>query len=148
MIWTLPVPSRIRKDHLGDGHFGARRSDHTHEGIDLVVEPGQLVIAPTKCHVDRIAMPYPVDFTWSGLQLSTPLVLIKIFYIEPLKDIIGKDIDFAEPLGYAQDIRKKYPSITPHIHFQVGLRPFAYYPVYQQTIWIDPNILFEVGHEG
>ena len=144
MIWTLPVPSKVRNDYRGNGDFFAKRDGHPHEGIDLEVFPGQVVIAPTKCHVDRISRPYATDPGWLGLQLSTPLVIVKIFYLEPFKTIIGKDVDFAEPLGHAQDISKKYPGITPHIHFQVGLRPFSYLPVYQQILWVNPSVFFEV----
>ena len=64
------------------------------------------------------------DGDYSGLLLSSAKITVKIFYIQPIRRLIGQAIHQGDPIGIAQDIGKKYDGITPHIHLEiVGMEP-------------------------
>ena len=58
---------QIRSDSYGDGHFGASRDGgaRDHEGIDLVVVPGEVVYSPMDAVVvNRSVYPYSSDHSY------------------------------------------------------------------------------------
>ena len=120
--WLARVvsPARLRDDAQGSGRYGAPRSGHTHMGIDLVVTPGQPVRAPMNGYINRVAYPYG-DQQWKGLEMLLGNgMVIKIFYIEPAANIVGKEVKTGEVIGYAQDISRKYGGgMLDHIHIEL-----------------------------
>lgn len=43
---SIGMQNKIRIDGYGDSRFGANRSDHSHNGLDLVVTPGESILSP------------------------------------------------------------------------------------------------------
>lgn len=118
---NLVTAQRVRNDALGQGVFGAPRGSHTHQGLDLVVQPGQQVFSPIAGRFVRIAYPYAGDPDYTGVVLSGEGYEVKVFYIRPsayLKP--GTLVARGQTIGTAQDLRVKYGlGITPHIHVEV-----------------------------
>ena len=117
------VPSmRIRgcdPDSLGCGSFGASRTGHKHQGIDLVVAKGQPVYSPIYGTVTRFPFPYGDDLRYTGVEIKNAGHSIKLFYISPTV-IAGDIVNAGEQIGTAQDIAAKYsPKMTNHVHLEV-----------------------------
>lgn len=117
-------------DKWGEGRYGAKRGDHLHKGADFICEPGQDVMAPISGLVEREARPY-AEGEYSGLLIREALFAVKMFYFEPIKEIVGKFVSMGQKIGVAQDVAKKYPGMTPHIHLEIES--------------IDPTLLLEVS---
>ncbi len=47
---------------------------------------------------------------------------VKLFYLDPLKEIVGRTVKQGELIGTAQDLTIKYPGITNHIHFEISFK--------------------------
>jgi len=110
---------RIRGcDPQGCGSFGAPRSDHTHQGIDIVAAPGAQVFAPISGTVTRHSVPYADDPRFKGIEISSPGYSVKIFYCNPSVKV-GAQVSVGEVIATAQDLRIKYPAITNHLHVEV-----------------------------
>ncbi len=122
---TNPIKKgRIRKtDIWGKGQFGTPRGQRTHNGLDIAVRPGQDVFAPIDGTVVRIAYPYAKDLSYAGVLIEGngghKEYTIKIFYIIPSIIMIGKMVKVGDKIGVAQDLTRKYPGITNHIHMEV-----------------------------
>lgn len=117
-MYQCPVLGGLRRlDCWGSGAFGASRGGGSHGGIDLAVDPGGVIIAPTSGEVIREARPYANDSRYSGVLFrGSDGVEFKIFYLTGWCIACYQQ---GEQLGTAQDIRKKYPVITNHIHLEV-----------------------------
>ncbi|MCI4667440.1 MAG: M23 family metallopeptidase [Bacteroidia bacterium] len=114
-------PIRMRNDPLGQGHFGAPRGSRTHQGVDLVVLPGQPIYSPIAGYINRLAIPYRDDGRYSGIEIlgtgAFSAYAIKIFYMEAIR--IGVSIRKGEQIGLAQQISTKYSSrMIDHIHVE------------------------------
>lgn len=124
MYFMNPTGKKIRHDARGAGHYGARRTKivagktvvYRHDGTDYEAEPGQVVIAPFTGIIEREARPYA---GYSGLVLAGTRARAKLFYVKPDPELMGKSVKLGHRLGLAQDISKKYPGMTPHVHFRI-----------------------------
>ena len=100
---------KIRKDADGDGHFGAARGARLHKGIDLEYAPDEPVTAEISGYVNRIVLPYADDLDYTGIEVKGRVLIWHGLYITPLKKMIGSFVKKGTIVGYAQDIRKRYP---------------------------------------
>ncbi len=128
---AAPVtPLMVRVDSAGNGHFDSSRTNHTHQGVDLRVTKGQNVRSPVDGLVERMAYPYKTDKKWKGLYIKgTEGVDAKIFYIEPIADIVGKSVKRGDVIAIAQKISDKYsPNMLDHIHFEAWVKGAAVNP--------------------
>lgn len=124
MFLMNPTGNRIRNDARGHGHYGARRTKtvagktvaYRHDGTDYEAIPGQVVIAPFTGIIEREARPYA---GYSGVLLVGRRARAKLFYVKPDPELIGKSVKMGSPIGLAQDISKKYPGMTPHVHLRI-----------------------------
>lgn len=108
---------KIREDKHGSGKFGANRISHKHQGIDLLVQDKEKVIAPFNMDFLRHATPYKNDNRYTGGLYKFKDGYIKIFYMTPSS--ARKEIKKGDIIGYAQNITKKYsPSMLNHIHVE------------------------------
>jgi len=111
-----PTGLGIRSDAGGDGHFGAKRGDRKHEGLDFLCEPGQVVKAVIAGKLVR-AFPYAGDTFYTGCRIWGACWMSKMFYFEPYARLVNEDVLAGEVIGIAQDISKKYGGdMKPHIH--------------------------------
>lgn len=110
-------------DKWGKGHYGASRGNRTHNGLDIIAQPKQVIVSPVDGIIKRKAHPYANDLRYTGLLIEGSEkhkgYSIKIFYMTPLNGIIGKIVKAGEIIGEAQDLANKYPGITNHIHIEV-----------------------------
>lgn len=134
-LHELVPGQRIRgNDAHGSGSFGTGRGDKTHNGIDIVVSPGQSIHMPFTGKVVRIARPYADDLSWEGLAIQNERYFAKIYYLRPL-DVVGLTLNAGTVIGHAQDIGKRYRGITPHVHLEIWDRS-------KKNTAIDPTNLF------
>jgi len=89
-----------------------------HNGVDFIAIPGQIVIMPISGLIAREARPYSHS-NYSGVLIRNNHIEVMMFYLELLPSIIGKWLEERDPVGTAQDISKKYPGITNHIHLSI-----------------------------
>ncbi|MGB0670907.1 MAG: peptidoglycan DD-metalloendopeptidase family protein [Rhodospirillales bacterium] len=117
------------RDAFGSGHFGASRDGgkRRHQGIDLIVQPGEPVFSPASGIYLRPARPYAKDKRYSGMVIQADDgAEVKMFYLAPL-DELDRGVRLRAGLtliGHAQDISARYPDrgrgpMTPHIHLQI-----------------------------
>lgn len=127
--------SRVR-DAYGSGQYGASRDAgvRTHNGIDIIVAPGEKIFSPIKGNIVRQAMPYRDDPNYKGIVLKGieqwDGYELKIFYVEGL--FSGEAFESQE-IGSAQNLTLRYPGITNHIHLEVKY----------QGILVDPFTLWQ-----
>jgi hypothetical protein len=156
MRFETPVPGHIvRNDKWGMGDFGARRAGGSkfHDGVDLIVVPGQPVFSMIDGTVEKYEQPYATDSRWGGIQIANDQLRVEIWYISPHRDLVGKEVKAGEVVGMAQDISQRYNdpekiqrlgNMTPHVHIRVTLKAFVTladgrYVSFEQ--FIDPLLL-------
>ena len=123
-VLSPPItPLSIRSDAKGDGHFNSSRGNRQHKGVDFIVLPGQKVMSPVEGVVTRHSYPYANDKKWDGLYIKGKNGIdIKLFYIKPLADIIGKTVNVGDTVGYAMKISEKYGApMIDHIHTETWI---------------------------
>lgn len=121
-------------DRYGSGQFNAGRvrggKRHHHQGLDIVAKAKEQILSPIDGDITREAIPY-APFT--GLVIrGTGTYLgyeVKLFYVQGYRS--GPVIK-GEVIGRAEDLTKKYPGITNHVHMEVRngsgiLAPFDLY---------------------
>jgi murein DD-endopeptidase MepM/ murein hydrolase activator NlpD len=119
---------KIRNDAKGKGVFGASRSGHIHNGVDLVVSKATPIYAPFE-GVIRQANPYTNDSKYKGLEIKNTVtgMKVKVFYVDGF--VVGKTYKKGEVMAKAQDISEKYgSSMIPHIHVELRLYNVAVNP--------------------
>ncbi|MEA3313037.1 MAG: hypothetical protein U9Q18_01530 [Caldisericota bacterium] len=119
MRFINPTGMGIRNDSKGLGHHGAPRGYRKHNGVDFECKDGQDILMPVDGLIARISLPYKDDLKWKGVEIINPRVEIKMWYFVPDFDLIGKELKAGEVIGMAQNIGKKYPGVTSHIHVRI-----------------------------
>jgi hypothetical protein len=118
-------------DKYGSGKFGMSRDGgkRSHQGLDLVALPGEKVLAPMEGIVEREARPYKDDPRYRGVVIKGTGdwkgYEVKMFYVQGMK--MGR-VRAGEVVGTAQDLGKKYPGITNHVHMEVRLHGLVISP--------------------
>jgi hypothetical protein len=126
--------SRV-KDKFGSGQYGVSRDGgkRAHAGLDIVVPSGEIVFSPITGNVIRQAFPYKEDKNFVGVVIEGinewAGYEVKLFYVEGL--FSGK-VYQGDPVGLSQDLNKRYPKITNHVHVEVRLKGNALDPT---EIW-------------
>ena len=111
-----PTGKGIRSDIGGDGHFGASRGNRTHQGLDFLCEPGQVIRAAISGKLTR-SRPYMDDAFYVGCGIWGKKYMVKMWYFTPYEDLIHDEVKAGQEIGIAQDISKKYGGgMLPHIH--------------------------------
>ncbi|XP_074519718.1 leukocyte cell-derived chemotaxin-2-like [Halichoeres trimaculatus] len=108
-------------DIWGYGHYGARREDGTHTGVDIVCEDGSVVYAPFDVTLVRGLIIYlnkperdPVN---NGLMMRGEGLCVKLFYIEP--DKTTGTVLKGERIGKMMRMQSVWPGMTSHVHVQL-----------------------------
>ena len=120
MIILNPTGLGIRNDSAGHGDFGTSRGHRLHKGTDFECVPGQEIICPISGTFVRASYPYSADLSYLGAMFRCSGITIKMWYFKPLPSLLpGQELVAGAPIGYAQDISKKYDGgMIPHIHMQ------------------------------
>lgn len=107
-------------DVHGCGYFGAPRGNHKHEGVDLMATPGTYVYAPFKGKITKNGYCYPDTSEYRYIELTGDNLVCRILYAELDPAFkVGDSVPEGQFLGVAQDIEKRYPKITPHVHVEL-----------------------------
>jgi murein DD-endopeptidase MepM/ murein hydrolase activator NlpD len=115
------IPAQLRKrtsDQYGYGHFGAPRGTRTHNGQDYKCPAGCAVLSPCSGEVTKLGYPYADDLSFRYVQITKNGRDHRIFYVFPWV-AVGEEIEEGREIGSAQDLEKRYPGITPHIHYEI-----------------------------
>lgn len=116
----VPSQRSRQSDRHGSGQYAASRGGRRHQGVDIVVYTGQKIHSPIEGEVIREALPYADDLSYRGLVIrgsgDWSGYEVKIFYVEGLAT---GPVSPGTVIGYAQDLSRKYPGITNHVHVEV-----------------------------
>ena len=129
---VLPVPAtEIRSDPAGNGSFKSKRGPRIHKGVDLVCEPGDLVVAPLGGWITKIGYPYADDLSYRYVEITSKSKLVcRIFYVEPTVEL-GHEVEAGDQVGFAQDVAERYKydsrggvryrtnKMLPHVHVEL-----------------------------
>jgi hypothetical protein len=120
-----PTGKPVRMDEAGSGRFRAMRGERLHRGVDFLCTPGQKIVSPINGRIIRIAYPYSGDRNYKGVVIGDGNFQVKMFYLDPYRDLIGRVVLAGKEIGIAQDISQRYEGtgMEPHIHCQLALRP-------------------------
>lgn len=112
-------------DNWGQGHYGAPRGSRKHKGVDFACYPGSEVCAEKYGRVTKIGFPYADDDDFDGRPDFTYVEIQdptgnkgRYFYVEPSVKV-GDMVQSGQVIGTTQELGKKYPDITEHMHFEV-----------------------------
>jgi murein DD-endopeptidase MepM/ murein hydrolase activator NlpD len=133
--------SVIRTDTGGDGHFGAHRTDHIHQGVDLKCNVGQPIYAPIDgeiTKIGRVSTKHSLRFIEitgnlvvediNSKYVSHKRCIIRLLYVIPGHDISkGKNVKAGDCLGSSADLHTKdakghqaYPNnVGQHLHVEI-----------------------------
>jgi murein DD-endopeptidase MepM/ murein hydrolase activator NlpD len=128
-----PVPGgQIRgiDPRYGSGAFGASRDGgkRTHEGVDLLADPGTSAVAPLTGKVTYIGNPYKPDVIAKNPALGNlQFVQItdengnhaQVHYVTPSVKFGDKVVAGQTPIGTVQNLNPAYPGIPNHVHLQL-----------------------------
>jgi murein DD-endopeptidase MepM/ murein hydrolase activator NlpD len=112
----LSVPLVLRNDIQGLGHFGARRKNRKHNGIDFLAQPNTAVFAPISGTIRPVTV-YSGDPRWKGVSIKNPTMEVKVFYMEPLKNLTT--VTQGMRIGAVQNMAVPHPGMKNHIHIEV-----------------------------
>ena len=106
-------------DSYGSGEFGAPRGSRTHRGIDYICPPNTAILSPCVGIVSRLGYAYSDDLSYRYVQIDDEEgAEHRVFYVEPTVEV-GASVSRLCKIGVAQDIERRYPGISPHIHYEI-----------------------------
>ena len=106
-------------DAFGAGHYGASRGSRIHKGIDFAAWPNSMLLSPVAGKVTKLGYPYADDQHFRYVEITDEANLRhRFFYVFP-SVAFGETIEINDHLGTVQDLRPRYPDITPHIHYEI-----------------------------
>ena len=129
MTHRFLIAPTIRSDRQGDGHFGARRGSRTHNGIDYVVDPGDLIASPVGGIITKIGYPYASDLSYRYVEITADYYEVldtstehetnykitalrhRLFYTTLHPELeVGDLVMEGDLVAVAQDIAARYPA--------------------------------------
>jgi len=114
----LIAPLRGR-DCFGLGHFGASRGERTHNGVDHACIPNSQIFSPVEGEVTKLGYPYGNDLSFRYVQITTKEGYnVRVFYVKP-RVSEGDHVNEDDIIGVSQELGKRYPKITEHVHLEV-----------------------------
>lgn len=119
-----PVPNPVirKRDAQGEGHFGAARNGgkRKHQGVDLVAAAGTPVTSAVSGVVTRIGWPYRNDSHYRYVEVTMEAgLIVRHFYVSPTVKMREPVEAGKTRLGTVQDLTRRYPGITNHLHLEL-----------------------------
>ncbi len=107
-------------DRHGSGAWGAPRGKgRTHKGVDYVMWPGSLFLSPIGGTVTKLGYAYEdAPGKWEYVELVKGPYRVRFFYITP-SVAVGQIVRKGDPIGVVEDLRLRYPGMTPHVHISM-----------------------------
>lgn len=107
-------------DPTGYGHYGAKRGNRKHKGLDLVAEPLTDVFSPINGQITKIGYPYSGNLNFRYIEITNDVYRVRIMYCQPKNIIKGRRIFEGDKIGEVQDIAGYWnPKMKNHIHYEV-----------------------------
>ncbi len=130
----------IRNDARGLGHYGAPRDGGTrkHAGLDIRCYENQPVLAPFAGKVTRTFSVYPLNTTWTGVELigDDGITKLKVLYCRVVSGLVGGRVVSGQQIGVAQAISQKWGrDMLDHLHVEL----------YRSGNRVDPAGWFALG---
>jgi len=138
-----PVGGGVRNDVCGSGYFGAPRTGRHHKGVDLEVNPGELVVAPADGTVLRLGKCYTNKPHFDLVEIECGPAVHRILYVEPSVKA-GDELEAGDPIGVAQDVRDRHgANMVPHVHWEVMLTDVLLDTGERNhhRVWFNPRLL-------
>nr|ADI33747.1 leukocyte cell-derived chemotaxin 2 [Ctenopharyngodon idella] len=102
----------------GCGHYGAKRGNRKHMGLDIMCADGDTVVAPFDVKLNGRFMPYSQNNAINdGINLSGQGFCFKLFYVKP--DRYFGTLKKGQRIGRMLPMQRVYPGITSHVHVQM-----------------------------
>ncbi|XP_029981587.1 leukocyte cell-derived chemotaxin-2-like [Sphaeramia orbicularis] len=114
---SYPTNTPRTSDIHGQGHFGARRTYGSHEGIDITCNDGDTVYAPFDLTVVRGLIVYSGGRNAAinkGIVIQASGLCFKLFYVDPVQT--SGSLKKGDVLGTMMPMQEVYPGITSHVH--------------------------------
>lgn len=105
-------------DAYGSGHYGAKRTNHVHQGIDIITIPSENIFSPISGKITRFPLPYKDYPALHGIEIKNADYSVKMFYVDAILPI-GTIVSAGQQIAIAQSLQVKYPKITNHLHLEV-----------------------------
>ncbi|XP_069015981.1 leukocyte cell-derived chemotaxin-2-like isoform X1 [Embiotoca jacksoni] len=112
--------SRRTSDIFGQGHYGARRQNRDHKGLDIVCQDGSTVYAPFDVTLHGKLTVYTdrtKDAINEGINLRGEGLCFKLFYVR--SDRTSGTVRKGERIGTMLPMQSVYRGITSHVHVQM-----------------------------
>lgn len=122
----LIEPPVREQDRYGDGSFNAPRGDRPHDAIDFACYPGSVIRAVRGGKVTNIGFSYASGVgAWDSpepyryVEITDPYGFsVQYHYVNPEVEE-GETVRPGDVLGVSQELGRRYPGITEHVHFTV-----------------------------
>lgn len=124
-MYISTIPTMRGRDNQGAGYYRASRGSRKHNGVDFITNPHQAITAFIGGTVTKLGYAYADDLSYRYIELRLHNGHhCRYFYVAPSCKV-GDAIADGGTIGYSQDLRTRYPGITPHYHFEVfsGFNP-------------------------
>lgn len=106
-------------DKFGCGHFGAKRGDRLHRGVDLVITAGEPFESLCSGKVTKLGYVYKGDMQLRYVEVTTKAgQRWRYHYVTPAVSV-GSMVRTGDTLGAVQSLQTRYPGITDHVHFEI-----------------------------
>jgi len=128
------IATELRKrisDKYGAGHFGASRTSRRpdgskkirkHNGIDYLCPPESQVLSPVTGKITKLGYAYKKDENENPYRYvqvtASDGKQHRVFYVEPILPL-GRRVREGDIIGFSQDLGKRYPGITDHVHYEI-----------------------------
>ncbi|XP_034425723.1 leukocyte cell-derived chemotaxin 2 like [Hippoglossus hippoglossus] len=112
--------TRRTSDSWGQGHYGARRENRDHKGLDIVCSDGSIVYAPFDVTLrGRLTVYTDANKAAinSGINLQGGGLCFKLFYVNP--DRTSGEVRKGQRIGTMMPMQSVYPGMTSHVHVQM-----------------------------
>jgi len=112
---------RVRMDPSGDGHFGAVRDGHVHEGLDVLATPGTWIASPVTGTYVGTGKVYRGDARFDIVALEGEGYRVDLMYVRPFDFLEpGVVVQRGQSVGVVQDIVAKYGApMLAHVHVEI-----------------------------
>ena len=115
----MRVIAPLRMDDQGSGRYQSPRGSRKHKGVDWAAAPGSAVLASEWGCVTKLGYPYADDLSFRYVEVTDGMKRRwRYFYVQPSVEM-GERVCPEDTIGTVQDIRTRYPGMTPHVHIEI-----------------------------
>jgi len=107
-------------DPTGHGYYGAKRGNRSHNGVDIVTVPDEIIVAPFSGVITKIGQVYVDPAKFKYIEITSDIYRTRIMYAKGKNIKVGQRIMEGAHIGTAQDIAGHWGGgMTNHVHMEV-----------------------------